>query len=122
MQQTSGTLSSVEATKLLSLRPAYLCRCEENSLSIPCAGCTDTITSLDKYAILATNQKQFISECSNQRRGRETPQLQGTIQTYQPLQVYGSSTKKTPYCCEIDCPSDLSEGEKKLKQSLAQKS
>jgi hypothetical protein len=36
--QTSGTLSSVAATRLLSLRPAYLCRCDENSDSSPCAG------------------------------------------------------------------------------------
>ena len=34
---TSGTPSSLVATKLLSLRPAYLRRCEENSDSIDCA-------------------------------------------------------------------------------------
>lgn len=51
---TSGTLLTVDATRLLSLRPAYLLRCEENSESSPRAGCTDIITSLERYAILAT--------------------------------------------------------------------
>ena len=30
------------------------CRCFENSVSAPSAGCTERITSLDKYATLAT--------------------------------------------------------------------
>lgn len=30
------------------------CRCFENSESAPSAGCTERITSLDKYATLAT--------------------------------------------------------------------
>lgn len=54
---TSGTEPSVVATRLGSLRPAYLCKCDENSDSIDCAGCTEMITSLDKYAIRATVPK-----------------------------------------------------------------
>ena len=59
LPHTSGMPLPLAAIRLRSFRPAYLCRCKENSDSIACADCTEIITSLDKYAILATIQKSI---------------------------------------------------------------
>lgn len=60
---TSGTLSDPLATRLLSLRLVYLLRCDENGESTASEGCTETMTSLARYAILATKE-QAVSYCS----------------------------------------------------------
>ena len=115
---TSGTPSSLAATKLLSFRPAYLRKCEENSDSIDCAGCTETITSLDKYAIRATIRK-IVSVSDTEEaevgRGGAYPAQEGSgksASTYQPLQASEFSMKLSP-CLQCDEYPSGQNGERK---------
>jgi len=58
---TSGT--PVVATKLWSFCAAYFFRCDEKAESVDCAGWTETITSLDRYATLATISYTIDQQC-----------------------------------------------------------
>lgn len=89
MLQRCNTLTSgtpLTATRLLSFRPEYLCKCEENSDSTACAGWTDIITSLERYAILATAE-QFVNTTT---RVEEDDGKDKDALTYQPLQAFES--------------------------------
>lgn len=58
---TSGMWSEPRATRLLSLRATYRLRCDEKAESAASDGCTETMTSLARYAILATVEKSTVS-------------------------------------------------------------
>ena len=100
VQPTSGTEPSLVATRLGSLRPAYLYKCDENSDSIDCAGCTEMITSLDKYAIRATIPKGYQRK-ERRRLGDGGVQCRkadaADAVTYRLLQQYESCTLEQPY-------------------------
>ena len=57
-KRTSGSSATIPGARFDN----NACSCLENSESAPSAGCTDNMTSLDTYAILAT-----VAQCSSQQ-------------------------------------------------------
>jgi hypothetical protein len=73
---TSGTASWPVATTLLSLRPAYRFRKGEKAESVARLGWTETMTSLERYAIRET---AMVSVCHSKGivKGPDVPASSG---------------------------------------------